>query len=262
MDRDIRTLRRRLLTHPLYAALDTPEALCRFQRLHVFAVWDFQTLLLALRRHLTRTELPWIPEGDPGIRRLLNEIVVAEESDEDGRGGHLSHFELYREAMRQSRADVRPIDRFLAGLRRGRPLPVALDACGIPREVRDFVGLTWRIAREGKPHRLAAAFTIGREELIPDLFHQVVRRISRRHPGRFERFRWYLERHIDVDGNEHGPASRRMLDLLCRGSARKRQEALATGREVLESRIGLWDAILRDISTPGTSPREVSARTR
>ena len=243
----ISPLRRRLLAHPLYASLDSAEALRRFQRLHVFAVWDFQTLLLALRLGLTRTALPWLPEGDPGIRRLLNEITVGEESDADGRGGFLSHFELYREAMRQSRADGGPIDRFLSGLRRGQSIPAALNACAIPQEARDFVNLTWRIARDGEPHRLAAAFTIGREELVPDLFHRLVRRVSRRHPGRFERFRWYLERHIDVDANEHGPASRRMLDLLCRGSAGRRREALETGRAVLESRIGLWDAILEDL---------------
>ena len=242
-------LRRRLIAHPLYASLDSAEALRAFQRLHVFAVWDFQTLLLALRRRLTRTGLPWLPEGDPGIRRLLNEIAVAEESDEDGRGGHLSHFELYREAMRQSRADGIPIDRFLTDLRRGRTVPAALKACGIPKEVRDLVGLTWRIARSGKPHQLAAAFTIGREELVPDLFRQVVGRIARRHPGRFARFVYYLDRHIEIDGHEHGPASRRMLDLLCQppGSALKRREALETGREVLRSRLGLWNAILQEM---------------
>ena len=247
MTASIPALRRRLIRHPLYSALDSAEALTRFQSRHVFAVWDFQTLLLALRRRLTRLELPWMPEGDPLVRRLLNEIALGEESDGDGRGGYLSHFELYLEAMRQSRSDTGPITRFLASVRKGVPAGKALAACGTARAVQDFVGLTLRIATRGDPHEVAAAFTIGREELVPDLFGKVVRQVSRQHPGRFDRFRYYLERHIQVDAEEHGPASRRMIGVLCQGSPRKRREAEAVGRQVLEARLRLWDDVLREV---------------
>jgi hypothetical protein len=253
-------LRCRLIGHPLYAALDSAEALTRFQSRHVFLVWDFQTLLLALRLRLTRLSLPWMPTGDPLIRRLLNEIALGEESDEDGREGYLSHFELYLEAMRQSGADTGPITRFLGSIRKGVPADQALTPCGTSKAVQDFVRLTLRIAMRGSPHRIAAAFTIGREELVPDLFSKVVRQLATLHPGRFDRFRTYLERHIQIDAEEHGPASRRMVDILCQGNPRKRREAEATGLEVLDARLRLWDDIHREIPSCPSMTATISAR--
>ncbi len=91
--------------HPLYRELSSLERLRRFQQYHVFAVWDFMCLLKALQQQLTCPTVPWLPVGDPEVRRLINEIVLGEESDELPGGRVLSHFELYLEAMRESGAD-------------------------------------------------------------------------------------------------------------------------------------------------------------
>jgi hypothetical protein len=68
-----------LLQHSLYEKVKTIHDLHTFLENHVFAVWDFMSLLKALQNKLTCTTTPWLPIGNPEIRYLINEIVVAEE---------------------------------------------------------------------------------------------------------------------------------------------------------------------------------------
>ena len=104
--------RNRVITHPLYASLDNHEAIVTFMEHHVFAVWDFMSLLKSLQRNLTCVNVPWVPSGPSGSRRLINDIVLVEESDELG-GGFISHFELYVNGMAEAGADTTVINRFI-----------------------------------------------------------------------------------------------------------------------------------------------------
>ena len=73
----------------------------------------------------------------------------------------------------------------------------------------------------GRLHAIAAAFTFGREDLIPDVFRGFIRDQDARLGGRLNLFRWYLDRHIEVDGDEHGPMALQMVDeSLRRGCAK------------------------------------------
>ena len=117
--------RDKVVSHPLYSALDTHEAISTFMEHHVFAVWDFMSLLKSLQRQLTCVELPWVPTGPTGSRRLINDIVLVEESDEL-QGGFISHFELYLDGMTQAGADRSTIDTFIDLLRHGAGVPAAL----------------------------------------------------------------------------------------------------------------------------------------
>lgn len=121
-------LRAELLGHPVYHEIDRPDSLRLFMSHLVFAVWDFMSLLKVLQRRLCSVEVPWLPAPDPDASRLVNEIVSAEESDDDGQGGFLSHFELYRRAMTRCGATTAPIDDFLTELRGVRPVSVALES--------------------------------------------------------------------------------------------------------------------------------------
>jgi hypothetical protein len=248
-DSSLRTLRDRLIEHPLYAALREPRDVVIFLQHHVFCVWDFMSLLKALQRRLTCVDVPWTPTSDPAARRLINEIVLGEESDDDGQGGHLSHFELYLAAMRDAGADTRPIRLFLETLAEGETLDAALDRAATPPATSAFVHLSLGIAQSAPLHSLASAFALGREDLIPSLFVRLLETLAESEPARFGRLLYYLRRHIDLDGDSHGPASHRLLDRVCSGEGRRR-EALAVAARCLEARLSVWDEIHAAVVAP------------
>jgi len=240
---DLADLRQRLVTHPLYTLVNSPERLKRFMEMHVWAVWDFQSLLKAMQQRLTCTSLPWLPTPDPEARRLVNEIVLDEESDELPDGVSLSHFELYLDAMQQAGADTEPMRRLIDLLRDGAPLPQALASCHAPAASAEFVRKSFAVIESGSTHRIVAAFTFGREDVIPDMFRNLVVRLAESDPASWGRFRFYLERHIEHDDEKHAPICRRIMARLCGTDEAKWREATQTARECIEARIALWDAI-------------------
>ena len=240
-------LRDRLLRHPLYSSITSPEALRVFMEHHAFAVWDFMTLLKALQRHLTCVDVPWVPTVDRQARRLVNEIVLAEESDDDGQGGFASHFELYLEAMTQAGANTLPIQAFVEAIRAGTPMNEALDSSDAPPAARAFVRSTWAFVESGSVAAMASAFTLGREELIPDLFRGLVASLDAREPGRLGLFRHYLDRHVELDGDDHGPMASRMLEAICGADPVRWRDSKFAALTALEARLALWDGVLARI---------------
>ena len=235
--------RKALVAHPVYTEIRSPDELCIFMQHHVFAVWDFMSLLKALQRRLSCVEVPWLPAFDPLGSRLVNEIVVAEESDEDGRGGFASHFELYRRSMIRSGANTAPIDGFLGELRRGKPVSAALQSPGTPKCARPFVRQTFDIIEGGNLCSIASAFTFGREDLLPAVFQRIVDELNVEAGGGLEDFKYYLERHIGLDGEEHGPMANRLLVSLCGSDESRWQVAEQAAADCLAARRGLWDGI-------------------
>ena len=240
---DLGEARERLIHHRLYAGVNSPDRLRRFMEMHVYAVWDFQSLLKAMQQRLTCTSIPWLPTADREARRLVNEIVLDEESDELPEGGHASHFELYLESMQAAGADTRPMERLLTLLRAGAPLAQAMTSAGVPAAAAEFVRRSFEIIESGSTHRIVAAFTYGREDVIPDMFRHLVGSLAESDPAAWGRFRFYLERHIAHDDAKHAPICRRIVASLCGDDATKWAEASQTARACLEARIALWDAI-------------------
>lgn len=239
----IQSLRHSLVNHAIYRGMNNPRKVVSFMEHHVWAVWDFMSLLKALQARLTCVTVPWIPPADTASARLANSIVLGEESDEDGEGGHCSHFELYHRAMRQAGADTGPIDSFVAALRAGTPWENALAQAPIPECVKNFVNLSLSLAGSDDLPALAAGFTTGREDLIPRIFPELLRELASRHPGRFDRLVHYLQRHVELDGDEHGPAAGKLLASLCRTQADK-ERAQWAAEACLRARLHLWDGIL------------------
>ncbi|MDB5352183.1 MAG: hypothetical protein JWN86_3430 [Planctomycetota bacterium] len=217
---------------------------------HVFAVWDFMSLLKALQRQVCCVDVPWTPPLDPVACRLVNEIVLGEESDEDGRGRHFSHFDLYRRAMRQRGADLGPIEGLVSAIRSGMELSRALELVKAPEAVRRFVGRTFEVIGGGNVCAIASAFTFGREDLLPDVFRRIVDEAGTMPGGEMDIFRYYLDRHIEVDGGEHGLMSRRLVARLCGDDPARWHLAEQTALRSLEARILLWDGVCERLGDP------------
>jgi hypothetical protein len=234
--------RERLVDHPLYSEISDIQHLRIFLESHVFAVWDFMSLLKSLQSRLTCVATPWLPSPYPKSRRLINEIVLAEESDIFG-DRYISHFELYLEAMVEAGADTSAIRTLIDELRSGRLLPDALSVAGPPAEAVEFVRTTFSFLALDKPHVTVAAFTFGREDLIPDMFHQMVKDL-RQNLEPVGLFEYYLDRHVEVDAGSHRPMALQMVEELCGPDNSKWEEAGFGAVTALRARLALWDGIL------------------
>jgi len=232
-----------LLEHRVYREIDDLQALHVFMEQHVFAVWDFMSLLKALQRRLCCVEIPWLPTSTPLGSRLVNEIVLGEESDEDGQNGYISHFSLYHRAMTQCGAGTTSIDSFLSHLRRGKPVSAALEAVGAANCVRNFVERTFQFIEEGNLCAIASAFTFGREDLLPAVFQRIVDELNMHSGGGLEDFKYYLHRHIGLDEEQHGPMANRLLLDLCGSDEARWRVAEQAAVDSLKARQELWDGI-------------------
>jgi hypothetical protein len=238
--------RKRLIEHPLYAELTTTERVRVFMKYHAFAVWDFFSLLKRLQAEVTCVTVPWHPRGLGDHARFITEIVIQEECDEGPDGAHLSHFELYLQAMDEFEADTGPIKTFCELIGDGAPVEAAVAAPGIPDAASDFVSHTLRIALNGAPHEVAACFCHGRENLLPDIFvgaREGMRPVLEASPL----LAHYLDRHITLDHDEHGPLALRLLDPFCDGDPMLEADAVRVGVEAIDARGRLWDGVLIEI---------------
>jgi hypothetical protein len=234
--------RQRVVGHEIYHALTDLESARIFMEHHAFAVWDFMSLLKSLQRSLTCTEVPWIPAGPAASRRLINDIVLVEESDELG-SGFTSHFELYLDGMTQAGADRTAIDGFIGLVRQRVPVLTALKEVHAPGPSAEFTTMTWEFIETAPVHCQAAAFAFGREDLIPDMFDKVVA-VNRGLGNRLGKFVDYLDRHIQVDSEEHTPMAMQMLADLCGNDDDKWRQCETTVNTALTARTRLWDGIL------------------
>jgi len=218
-------------------------ALRTFMEYHVFAVWDFMSLLKALQQRLSCVSVPWLPNASSLGSRLVNEIVLGEETDVDEGGGFASHFELYHRAMTCFGASTHGIDRFLDLLRTGKPVGRAIRSVELPEAIQGFVTHTFNTIDSGDLCAVASAFTFGREDLLPDVFQKIVAELDAEVDGKLGPFEYYLRRHIALDADEHGPMATRLIENLCGTDPVKWQRAEQAAAEALQARIALWNAI-------------------
>jgi hypothetical protein len=247
---ELEVIRNELLAHPMYQEINNPDRVRVLMKHHVFAVWDFMSLLKRLQQSVTSVSVPWVPYETPSYTRFINEIVLAEESDEDGKGGYTSHFQLYLEAMEEARADVTPINTFLSEIRNGLDYEKALEQEVIPPSVAKFVSFNLNLSLKGQIHEVASAFFYGREGLIPDMFQLLVDSLKMEGSSN-ERLNYYLKRHIELDEDEHGPLAQKLLQDLCNDDQRKKEEALKIAQISLHLRKNLWDGVLAEIQEKG-----------
>ncbi|WP_366186324.1 DUF3050 domain-containing protein [Flavobacterium ovatum] len=238
-----------LLQHPLYNRVKTIEDLHAFLEGHVYAVWDFMSLLKALQSKLTCTTTPWFPTTNPQTRYLINEIVLAEETDLTIDGRRQSHYEMYIEAMQDCGANTSEIEHFLNEINSLKNIFVAIKTSHLHPGIKAFLDFTFTVIEHGKPHEIAAAFTFGREDLIPSMFTSIIKRFQENLTETdLSKLVYYFERHIELDADEHGPMAMEMITELCKNDPIKWKEVEEVSILALEKRIGLWNAIEEQIS--------------
>ena len=239
VNKNIQSYKEEIVNHPLYSQLNTIDDIQKLMEIHVYAVWDFMSLLKGLQIELTCTKIPWKPIGENKTRRLINSIVLEEESDVDSEGNPSSHYEMYLDAMKECGANTSEIDKFVNSVS-GVNLPKINTA------VDSFLATTFDVLNSGEAHKIAAAFTFGREDLIPDMFTAIVNDLSKEH--KLDKFVYYLERHIELDGGEHGPLALELISNLCGEDEQKWEEVEETAIACLVARKELWDLVLKELN--------------
>ena len=235
INKNIQNYKEEIVCHPLYKKLNSVDDIAILMEHHVYAVWDFMSLLKSLQSILTCTSSPWKPVGDTQIRRLINSIVLEEESDIDIDGNASSHYEMYLEAMKQCGANTSPIEDFVSTISSGN-IP------SVNQGVDSFLRSTFDVIDSKEPHKIASAFTFGREDLIPDMFTSIVEQYNTN--NKLDKFVYYLERHIELDGGEHGPLALQLISDLCGNDESKWDEVQEVAISSLIARKRLWDEVL------------------
>jgi len=244
---DIAFLRQRMVEHPVFAAIRDIESLRIFMEAHVFAVWDFMSLLKRLQRDLTCIEVPWLPPRDRQAAQLINQIVLGEESDVGPNGEPVSHLELYLGAMREVGANTASFEHFQSALANGATLAGAFDHAAVAPFIREFTGHTLQIASWAPLVAVMASFLYGREDVIPHMFSNLLEK-WRIGANRAPMFVYYLKRHIEVDSDQHGPAAKAILAAATADDPGRGLQVLGAARQSIEARIKLWDGLLLSLN--------------
>ena len=239
-------LKHKITAHPLFANKLERKHICKFMESHIFAVWGFMSILKSLHKMITPNKLPWMPNKNTknGLVNFVNEIILCEESDFVEGIGYISHFEIYLLAMKNMGARTDQLDRLTSRMSEKGYHEKHLDDLNASDEVKNFLKHDLEVSMNGTLPEIVGAFTLGREKVIPNMFGYILPAIRKTSASSF--LITYLERHIDIDGDRHGPLSMKLLSASCD----KNQLPLAyeTAIESLELRLLVWDKIYEDIS--------------
>jgi Protein of unknown function (DUF3050) len=240
------SLRAALLDHPIYTHVASVADLRRFMEDHVFAVWDFMSLLKRLQQDMTCIRVPWFPADNAKAARLINDIVIGEETDVGPDGSYISHLALYLGAMRDIGASTRQFEKFRSLVLVGVTVEAALAQIGAPPHVQAFVAHTMALANSGSTEEVLAAFFYGREDIIPEMFGRLLNTLygAKHNHDRVRNFIYYIDRHIELDGDSHGPKGRALLEDLTAKSPHRGERARRAACSSIEARIRLWNGTL------------------
>ena len=212
-----------------------------FMGLHVYAVWDFMHLLKGLQRTVGKHQ--------PDLKTLVDELITEEESDHlpVGLGGpaELSHFEIYVCAMREIEADAGPMASRIDNMRRCSLKEMLADPT-VPEASRAFMTNTQNCLEDGQPEVVAGAYTYGRELMMPTLFAELRNRLIQLQLP-CPTLNWYLERHISLDGETHGPLAIKLVEKLIGDDPVAKNRVEVIKKKTLLAREEFWNRISETI---------------
>lgn len=248
---NVKKLRNELSNHPVYTAIRDMQDLRVFMQCHIYSVWDFMSLVKYLQNEVAPSRAPWLPSNNARVQRFINDVVLEEESDEgipleDGTKTYTSHFNLYTQAMEEvSNGSSELVQKFIFEVAVSS-FNDAKESMQIPSAAKKFMETTFDFIDTDKPHVIGAAFALGREHIIPEMFRELLDKMNvSRDEARV--FHHYLDRHIELDGDHHGPLSMEMLGLLCGNDEEKIIEAEKAALYAIKARIEFWDGVLLEI---------------
>lgn len=230
-----------LENHPLLITntIQNIDDLKIFMSTHAYAVWDFMSLLKNIQHEIAPSGKIWVPtKGNRSdLCRMINEIVLCEESDITPDNGTMSHFDMYLLAMKEIGVDTMRLEYFIeyAG-KSDEPNKICSD-----KIAAEFLRNTFDMIRRG-PHCVAASFAFGRETILPQVFTRILNQLDL---NKLEAplFHYYLERHVEVDSEDHGPKSIELVNYFIDNDPVKLVEAEQAALDSIQSRIDMFDSI-------------------
>ena len=243
-------LKEKLANHRIFERINSIEELKVFMEHHIFAVWDFMSLLKKLQKDLVPSGSPWVPNPNGNLVRFINEIVMEEESDQAYSNvaeiSYTSHYQIYLDAMTEVGASTETILRFVEMVK-SEGINSAMQKINLPEPSRLFMSHTFKLINEGKSHEIAASFAIGRESIVPLMFKRILDQ-SKLGAQEVPVFRYYLQRHAELDGDHHGPMALKLLENMSAGDPDIENEIVKQAEKSIEQRISFWDGVLDALS--------------
>lgn len=230
----------------LYKQINSVGALKLFMERHVFSVFDFMSLTKSIQSEFSPINKMWTPPKNKELSRFINEIVLSEESDLAPDNTFMSHFEMYCRAMDEVGANSSIVHEFVEIAEKEGPI-VAAKKLSIPKSSQQFMTDTFLLIDEGKIHEIAASFCFGREKIIPKMFQSLLSEMKIKEKEA-PTFYYYLNRHVEIDSESHGPLALKMLSILCGQDPQKWGEVRSSAINSIESRITFWNNVSEEIN--------------
>ena len=240
-------LRQLLASHKLFSNTLNVDQIRHFMESHIFSVWGFMSLLKALQSGITVNNIPWMPNQNTknGLTNFINEIVLCEESDDIDNIGYISHFEIYLLAMDKINADPSQINFLTKKLKSEKYNKKLIEELNIYDEVKEFIKFDLDVALSKNLPKIVGSFTLGREKVIPNMFSYIITCIE--YSNSTKNLLTYLKRHVNIDGDRHGPLSIKLLDTIC-DTDEDYAIAYNSGITSLKLRLKVWDRIASELA--------------
>lgn len=229
-----------LANHKLYERVNDELSLRLFMEHHVICVWSYNFLLREIHQELVGLIHPLNSQSQKEAIRLVSEMILEEELEEQQDGSLLSHFEIYLEAMQDLGANISPIVSFFDLQDSGQNWQTALKHARFPTAVSRYARKMNRFAQAPLHEKAAALFYEG-EPFIPDTFLLRIGQLG--NTVKIGRLLDYFERHIEGLRSPGFSASGRLVEILCNNDEKMSLEAEQSAEEAMKNRVELWGYI-------------------
>lgn len=243
-----------LIDHPLMTSIETKDDLGIFAQQFVFAEWSTMTLLKALQKEFTNSELMWFPTDDPMSRKLINELVLQYESSPEV--GGLSQLEWYIQSMQDCSFDTAYIECMLDNIKQYNNYASIIDSLDF--STQRYVHNVVQIALSEKVLDIASAFFMGRWIITPKIAKKLLFGLSNPVLEREKSFKYYWEVQARPVDEEQKVIAINLLTRLCNNNSGNAARCVHVAAKMLELMHMLWDGMYYQIIEKSSSKQFLS----